>query len=150
MRCIFGCCRIWKKHWQTTAAFMKALASAPTPSFSFSGLPFPWVSDSAKQRQQLAALCQQGVNESDAGAARLLKRLQISPHELRLLSELYLQLSSGYTVHTRAENQDGDCQQRRPFDFPHPFHAYKELKMTLSQSLMNLATISTCRVSRAF
>lgn len=115
------------KHLQTMAAFMKRLVSAPTLSFSFSGLTFPQVSDSGKHRQQLAALCQHGGNESDAGAACLLKRIQISPHELRLLSELYLQLSSGYAVHTRPENQHSDCQQRRPFDFPHPFHANKEL-----------------------
>lgn len=115
------------KHPGTIAAFMKGVTSVPTWNFSFSGLTFPQVADSGKQRQQLAALGQHGGNESDAGAACLLKRLQISPHEL---SEIYLQLSSGYTVHTRPENQLGDCQQRHPFDFPHPFSHKEFVKRT--------------------
>lgn len=97
------------KHQHTRAA-MKESACV---SFPQNRLTFSSISDFGKQRQQLTALCQHGVNNSDAGAACLLKRLQVSPHELRLFSEAYLQLSSGYTVHTRAENHDGDCSCQR-------------------------------------
>lgn len=45
---------------------------------------------SAEKHKQFANICQHGVNKSDAGAARLMKRRQLSPHDLRLFSELFI------------------------------------------------------------
>lgn len=56
--------------------------------------------------KQFTNICQHGVNKSDAGAARFVKRRPLSPHDPRLFSELYLHLPSG---HTRAENDACDC-----------------------------------------
>lgn len=66
------------------------------------------------KHKQPANICHHRVNKRDAGAAGAVERRQLSPHDLRGPSELYLKLPSEYEVHTRAENHANDCccQQR--------------------------------------
>lgn len=52
--------------------------------------------------KQLADICQRGVNKSGAGAVRLVKRHQLSPHDPRLFSELSI-----FTLHQDTRSIQG-------------------------------------------